>query len=196
VSVAVTPISLRIDRLTLFTGSQVAIRDFSAGMKTGALTWITGENGAGKSTLLRFLSKADASDSRVTFEPHPAITDITYYRPAMQVPEHVVVNAWLDFNRQLSDEPAGNADRLLPDVNGAALLTRLSTGEAKRMLLWSVLRRSTPFTFLDEPYEHLSPSAKSRLTDILQNRARAGVVIVATNQDVPDIPAKQVIELI
>jgi ABC-type cobalamin/Fe3+-siderophores transport system ATPase subunit len=195
VSVAVSPVSLRIDRLTLFAGGQAAIRDFSAAVLTGTLTWITGENGAGKSTLLRFLAAANARDSRVTFDPHPAFTDVTYYRPSMQAPEHVVVNAWLEFNRQLSAETYESADLLLPDVAGTALLTRLSTGEAKRMLLWSLLRRRTRYTFLDEPYEHLSPAAKSNLTDTLRKRAHDSVVVVATNQEVPDIAAKQVIEL-
>jgi ABC-type transport system involved in cytochrome c biogenesis ATPase subunit len=73
--------------------------------------------------------------------------------------------------------------------------TQLSTGEAKRLQLWSVLRVVRPFYVLDEPFEHLSPSAKLTLTKILSALATDAAVVVATNQEVPaDVPAR-VLEL-
>jgi ATPase subunit of ABC transporter with duplicated ATPase domains len=62
----------------------------------------------------------------------------------------------------------------------------LSTGEAKRLLLWGLLRANRGPLVLDEPYEHLSRDAKAALTDILRARAERNTVVVATNQDVPE----------
>ncbi|HEX7119539.1 MAG TPA: ATP-binding cassette domain-containing protein [Longimicrobiales bacterium] len=74
---------------------------------------------------------------------------------------------------------------LRPDVPPDRRLDRLSTGEAKRLMLEALLGRPASFLFLDEPYEHLSSSARDGLTAILVARARRSVVVVATNQPVP-----------
>lgn len=132
------------------------------------------------------------------FNPVPRREDVTFYVPAMGCPSLVTVTDWFRFNRSVL--PAARAalrddDEILPPVGEAARLRRLSTGEQKRLLLWSLLRRPTLFTFLDEPYEHLSPTAKTRLTDILYERAQSGVVVVATNQEVPRRPNTTIVEL-
>jgi ABC-type transport system involved in cytochrome c biogenesis ATPase subunit len=87
----------------------------------------------------------------------------------------------------LASQSSGTADVLL------ALWTRerkevgaLSTGEAKRLLLSAVLARPAPFLLLDEPYEHLSDGGREVLTKLLMDRCRGSVVVVATNQPVPE----------
>jgi ABC-type Mn2+/Zn2+ transport system ATPase subunit len=74
----------------------------------------------------------------------------------------------------------------LPAVPSDRLLTEVSTGEAKRILLHALLTRATEVTVLDEPYEHLSSAAKQALTHVLLERARNSIVVVATNQDIPE----------
>ncbi|MGQ0814138.1 MAG: ABC transporter ATP-binding protein [Gemmatimonadota bacterium] len=192
------PPYLEVDRLTVSARRGIVLKDMSFAAAAGTLTWIIGENGAGKSSLLRVLAMRAGGTGAVQLEPYPEITDITFYSPLMGVPANLTVASWLRFNTQLIAEDAlclGPDDPLLPAVSATARLTTLSTGEAKRLLLWSLLRVRRPFTFLDEPYEHLSPAAKSRLTDILVARAVGCVVVVATNQDVPNIPNKQIIEV-
>lgn len=198
VSTAVDSPFLEVQNLTVTSGKRMVVADLSLSAATGALVWITGENGAGKSSLLRVLAMRGAAAGTVRFSPAARLADITFYAPPMGVPAHTTAADWFAFTKaQAHDAPTllADSDPLVPDVAGSALLSRLSTGEAKRILLWSLLRLPRPFTFLDEPYEHLSPSAKARLTHILRDRALRGVVVVATNQDVPDGPSMQILNL-
>lgn len=84
---------------------------------------------------------------------------------------------------------------LRPSVPENRLLGRVSTGEAKRTLLEALLRKPAPFVFLDEPYEHLSARARDALTEVLVARAKTAVVVVATNQPIPDAAAGPVVQV-
>lgn len=156
--------------------------------RAGLLTWVTGENGAGKSRLLRELARSRTGVGRTA-----------YYHPTMGAPLHVTVADWLRLNEALlpadSATLLGRDDEFFPRVNAAARMTKLSTGEAKRLLLWSLLRMFTRYTFLDEPYEHLSPAAKARLTSVLRERSRNSIVVVATNQEIPAFDDMQIVEI-
>jgi ABC-type transport system involved in cytochrome c biogenesis ATPase subunit len=190
VPLTMTEPCLAAHHLSIWSGRRVVIKDLSFRAAAGRMLWLIGENGAGKSSLMRAL--ALRTEARGTIEAFPVLRDtaVSYYAPAMGVPRFVTVEAWISWNHHLmQDRPVElpDDDSLVPPVKPAALMTRLSTGEAKRLLLWSLLRVQTPFTFLDEPYEHLSPTAKTRLTEILAQRSQSSVVVVATNQDVPDI---------
>lgn len=188
VSPAVDAPSFGVNRLSITSGARVVVRDLTFSVAAGTLLWITGENGAGKSSLLRVLA-ARTVRPQVRFSPVPTLLDIAFYAPPMGVPANVTVEQWLAFSdASLNEVPLlDRNDALLPSVQPGALLTRLSTGETKRLLLWALLRADRPYTFLDEPYEHLSPAAKTRLTHILSERALTRVVVVATNQDIPAI---------
>lgn len=188
VSDAVVMPTLEVERLTLKSGRGIVLADFSLRAETGTMLWITGENGVGKSTLLRALALRATATGIIRFAPSPSLMDITFYAPIMGAPAHTTVAEWFRFNTELLPGERSSLaadDPFLPAVRPRSLLSALSTGEAKRLLLWSLLRTSRPFTFLDEPYEHLSPTAKARLTEILTDRSRTGVVVIATNQDVP-----------
>jgi ATPase subunit of ABC transporter with duplicated ATPase domains len=73
-------------------------------------------------------------------------------------------------------------------INDDSRFRTLSTGEAKRILLWSMLRQKAGPLILDEPYEHLSREGKTALSALLHSWAQHSVVVVATNQDVPMRP--------
>ncbi len=101
----------------------------------------------------------------------------------MRLPPRATVGEWLRFVAASGGEPPGV--RLGPGVPPDRLLGRLSTGEARRLLLEALLDRPAAFVFLDEPYEHLSQRAREALTGVLVARARVSVVVVSTNQPVP-----------
>jgi heme exporter protein A len=190
VSDAVTMPVLRIAGLRIRRGRTVVVDGLDLEHAAGRLAWITGENGAGKSSLLRVLAGRLRPESG-SLARSPADGATAYYQPGMALPADARVADWWRALGRASPPAAP----LTPEVEARRRVARVSTGEGKRLLLAAVLARPTPFTFLDEPYEHLSPNAKRDLTALLVARAAAGVVIVATNQDVPETGNPVVIRL-
>jgi ABC-type multidrug transport system ATPase subunit len=166
--------SLVVSDLTLHAGRRVIARNISFVSEPGRITWVIGENGAGKSTLIRMLARQ--------------VSSVAYYNPGMGIPTHTTLKIWQDRQDMLeaSFRIDSTVDELMPEISASTLLSRLSTGESKRVLLVSLLRSIRRFTFLDEPFEHLSPTSKRVLAAILARRSSESTVIVATNQDVPD----------
>lgn len=158
----------------------VVLDAFDLTLGPGRLAWVTGENGAGKSSLLRALAGRLLPEAgSVGLDPDATVR--AYYHPGMALPRDLRVGDWL---RLLGPSKAAEWE-LAPAVGPGVAIARLSTGECKRLLLTGILSRQAPFTFLDEPYEHLSPDGKATLTRILIERARVGVVVVSTNQEIP-----------
>lgn len=187
--------ALQVEHLTIIRRGRELVRDLSFTARVGELTWITGENGAGKSSLIRALGGRAVSGGRII--EHNVGARICY-APTMGVPQDVTVRSWFYFHHRIvkgGDALIADTDPFVPDVAASALLTALSTGEAKRLVLWSVLRAPADCLLLDEPYEHLSPSAKSRLTEILVGRSRQSIIVVATNQEVQGNTPNQLISI-
>lgn len=190
---AVTPPAgwrLRLEELSIRHGRTKIIDGFTWTHTPGRVAWVVGENGAGKSSLLRVLARrATPTGGTVAWCGPPALTpDLLYYQPAMRLPARAFESEWSDLLDALRgpEDAAPVPPRLTPPRRShPARFDRLSTGEAKRILLVGLLRRTAPFIFLDEPYEHLSEDAKAALTTALVERARSAVVVVATNQSVP-----------
>lgn len=179
---------LRVEGLSVRRGRSVLVRDFTWEHSAGRIAWVVGENGAGKSSLLRALAGRLRPLGQVAYSGPPGERlRIVYYHPGMRLPRGVRVGSWLRLIERLlsggrGSREIGLAPATLPPGRRAG---RLSTGEEKRLLLDAVLQRPAPVAILDEPYEHLSESARARLTGLLEARAREGIVILSTNQDLP-----------
>jgi ABC-type transport system involved in cytochrome c biogenesis ATPase subunit len=190
----VTP-SLVLHHLEVLAGTRVVVGPLSLEHGPGPVLWLTGENGAGKSSLLRAIARGAHYRGRIMLSQRDARA-LCYYAPTMHFAAGVTVHDWIGLHERWQREShhAELTDALLPaGVSGRVV--RLSTGEAKRLALWSLLRTRSSFYILDEPFEHLSPTAKSTLKSILAALASEAVVVVATNQDIPaDVPAR-VLEL-
>lgn len=188
---AVAPWKLRTEELGVRYRRHWLIHGLTWGHRPGRIAWVVGSNGAGKSSLLRVLAGRErpAAGRVERSGPPGADTDrVLFYHPDMRLPTGATVGDWHRMRAALEehDDLRPLDVRLDPDLPPARPLERLSTGEAKRLLLDALLRRDRPFIFLDEPYEHLSSDAREDLTAALVLRARRAVVVVATNQPVPD----------
>lgn len=161
--------SLVVDRLSLV-------------IRTGRAFWIIGPNGAGKSSLLRVLAGLARPDSGQVLLRSPNGRPPLYCHSEMRIPATATVRDWHHLTRRLLPADAARVrTALLPEVEGRRRVARLSTGERKRLLLDTLLRCPGPL-LLDEPFEHLSPDAKTALREHLRERARWQPVVVATNQ--------------
>ena len=170
---------LRLNELTVWRGPNRIVEELSLEIRSGSVFWIVGPNGAGKTSLLRVMAGLDSPVSgSVLREADGGV--FRYFHSEMALPRWSMVGAW----DRLVDRLEPGADpptALRPDLDGDRWIRRLSTGERKRLLLDALLRVPGPL-LLDEPYEHLSPDAKTALSDLLRQRARREVVAVVTNQ--------------
>ncbi|MFO7894170.1 MAG: ATP-binding cassette domain-containing protein [Longimicrobiales bacterium] len=171
--------TLTLNELTVRRGPNPVVSDLSLEVVPGSVFWIVGPNGAGKSSLLRVLAGLDSptAGSVVRGARHEPFH---YFHSEMALPGWSMVGAW-DRLVQRLDPRADAPTALRPELTGDRWIRRLSTGERKRLLLDALLRVPGSL-LLDEPYEHLSPEAKSALSRLLRDRARIEVVVVVTNQ--------------
>lgn len=177
---------LSCEELTIHSGGRVVVDRFSWAHSPPGVVWVSGANGSGKSSLLQVIAGwRKPSSGRVAWA-RSATDQLRYLAPAMQAPPALRVGDFVRFVRQFTPVPDEPTDGIYPEhVTDHAVFGRLSTGEAKRLLLWAALRHGHGPLILDEPYEHLARDAKAHLTEILRARAAHRLVMVATNQDMP-----------
>jgi ABC-type transport system involved in cytochrome c biogenesis ATPase subunit len=177
---------LAVEGLEIRRGRGVLVSPFSWTHQEGSIAWLVGENGTGKSSLLRVLAGRQLPHGgRVRWQGVGA--PLRYYSPTMSAPSDMRVKDWVDFvcSVRIADREAESIEALRPrTANPRRRFGVLSTGEAKRLLLWGLLRPLEGPLILDEPYEHLSREAKHALTAGLRGIARDTVVVVATNQEI------------
>jgi ABC-type multidrug transport system ATPase subunit len=174
---------LSLTDVTVRRGTSLVVEGLHLEVRPGSIFWVIGPNGAGKSSLLRVMAGLDRPAAGSVRRSAPPGSPFLYLHPEMGHPPAATVGDWERLVLRLM--PAGSAvsrTRLWPAVEPGRRVGRLSTGERKRLLLDALLRRPGSL-LLDEPFEHLSPVARSDLGAILDARARATVVVVATNQE-------------
>ncbi len=172
---------LTLNDVTVRRGANPVVSGLTVVIGPGAIFWVTGPNGSGKTSLLRVLAGLDAPLAG-TVTRAPTAEPFRYFHSEMRLPGWSVVGAWDRLVTRL-DPRAGPPTPLRPPITGSRWIRRLSTGERKRLLLDALVRTPGPL-LLDEPYEHLSPEAKTSLSALLRERSETDVVVVVTNQSV------------
>jgi len=181
--------ALRARGLFVRGGARAVVSGLDHDFENGGIHWVTGPNGAGKSTFLRVLAGVSSPAEGIVAISPPAEGSPApvrrYYHPDMRLPPEIRAWDWIRFIAPRKE--GGGPDGLLPPhLNSRTRIRDISTGEEKRLVLWSILASRGDILVLDEPFEHLSAEAKGELTLALDGRARRSVVVVATNQAVPE----------
>jgi ABC-2 type transport system ATP-binding protein len=187
---------LEIDAISKRYGDTVAVNELSFDVRTGELFGFVGRNGAGKTTTMRIVLGVLAAD-RGEVRWSGRRLDLTSRRRIGYMPEERGLYPKMRIAEQLTylGELHGMAGR---DAAAAALvwlerfdlaergnaeLQSLSLGNQQRIQLAAALVFSPEVLVLDEPFAGLDPVAVDVLTEVLRERAKAGVAVIFSSHE-------------
>lgn len=183
--------ALHIDRLTKRFGDVQALTDMSFSVNPGEIYGFVGSNGAGKSTTMRIalgVLEADSGEVRLGNTPmNDSLRRRIGYMPeerGLYAKEKIADQ--LKFLGQLYGMSASaaqhSANQLLERLGLAERandkLETLSLGNQQRVQLAASLIHSPELLILDEPFSGLDPVAVNVMSEMLVDRAKAGVPVV------------------
>ncbi len=183
--------ALHIDHLNKSFGETKALTDMTFSVHPGEVYGFVGSNGAGKSTTMRIaLGVLSADSGEVRFGGEPMNDDLR--RRIGYMPEERGLYAKEKLADQLTffgrlhglDGPAArrNAENLLEQLGlGERMedrLDALSLGNQQRVQLAASLVHDPELLILDEPFSGLDPVAVEVMSEMLLERARAGVPVM------------------
>ncbi len=154
----------------------------------GVCIALSGPSGAGKSLILRALADLEPNGGTVTLD---GIERERFSAPEWrrQVGYLAADAGWwaATVGEHMADTDAARAllPRLhLPDDALAWAVSRLSTGERKRLALVRLLIQAPDFLLLDEPASGLDPEAAGAVDTLVQAHQAAGAGILLVTHDV------------
>ena len=183
--------TLEFDKICKRYGDLVALDEMSFDITGGEVFGFVGSNGAGKTTTMRIalgVLTADSGEVRwdgepVTFETRRRIGYMPEERglyPRMKVGEQLVYLARL---HGLSPGAASERTRAWTERLGVSArlddeVQKLSLGNQQRVQLASALVHDPSVLILDEPFSGLDPVAVEVMSDVLREKAAAGVPVL------------------
>ena len=179
---------LTLSNLSKRFGSLQALDRLSLSLEAGEIVGFVGANGAGKSTTMRIVMGVLAADcGTVTWKGSPvdaatrrAIGYMPEERglyPRMKVAEQLVYLARLHGLSASSAKAAANqwTERLGLEERRGDEVQSLSLGNQQRVQLAAALVSDPELLILDEPFSGLDPVAVDVMSQVLLERAAAGV---------------------
>src|SRR5690554_92117 len=183
--------TLEIDGLSKSFGPVHALRDLSFEVRAGEIFGFVGSNGAGKTTAMRIMLGVLAADAgEVRWDG--AALDLEARREVGYMPEErglypkMKVADQLHFFAQLHGMSASDAreaverwtDRLAVGHRRSDAVEKLSLGNQQRVQLAAALVHNPRILVLDEPFSGLDPVAVDVMSEVLRERAAAGVPVI------------------
>ena len=162
----------------------------------GTIHVVTGPNGSGKTTLLRLVSGLEKPTSgRVIFQMNDKIIEPSGLRnllglvsPDLGMYSQLSSLENLKFFAALRGISAGEMQikKLLEKFQLKGEINRpivtFSTGMKQRLKLALALLNEPLFLLMDEPSTNLDAAGKELVADIIEEQARKGVILIATNE--------------
>ena len=183
--------ALEIDTITKRYGDTVALDGVSVDVRPGEILGFVGSNGAGKTTTMRIALGVLAADSgQVRLDGRPVDLDVRRtigympeergLYPKMKVGEQLTYLAELHGLRRSEARRATArwAERLGIAARLADPVDALSLGNQQRVQLAAALVHDPAVLVLDEPFSGLDPVAVDVMSDVLREKARAGVPVL------------------
>ncbi|GGC75015.1 ATP-binding cassette domain-containing protein [Hoyosella rhizosphaerae] len=182
---------LTVDHITKRYGDLVALDGVSFSVAPGELFGFVGSNGAGKTTTMRIILgvlSSDGGEVRIDDKPVDFATRQTIgympeergLYPKMKVGDQLAYLAQLHGLNPADAQTAVHrwAERLEIEDKLGKELQALSLGNQQRVQLAAALIHDPKVLVLDEPFSGLDPVAVDVMTDVLRDKANAGVPVI------------------
>jgi ABC-type sugar transport system ATPase subunit len=203
-------VALRMTGISKRFGPVQALSDVSFTVRAGTVHGLVGENGAGKSTLMKILAgvyRPDAGTIKIDAQscefdnPRQALAaGISMIYQDLDLAEHLTVAE----NVFLGDEPAGffsfMADRRAMvknaadlagtfnfDIDPAAVVAELSTGDCQIVEIIKALARNASIIVMDEPTSSLSETEAERLFAVVRGLREKGISVIYISHRLEEI---------
>ena len=182
---------LELDGLVRTFGEVVALDDLSFEVSPGELCGFLGPNGSGKTTAMRCVVGVTGPDAgSVRWQGRPL--DLEARRRTGYMPEERGLYPRMRIHEQLTylarlhgmtaADAAASAGRWIERLGLADrrddAVEQLSLGNQQRVQLAAALVHDPVLLVLDEPFSGLDPIAVDVMSDVLRERADAGVAVV------------------
>ena len=173
--------------LTVRGLARSGLRPFDLDLAAGECVAMMGPSGAGKTLVLRAIADLDPNEGRVGFEqvdrdaiPAPRWRRLVGYLPAEP-------GWWADLAGDHFGDLAAARDAVaalgLPAEVLGAPVSRLSTGERRRVALARLLVQRPRVLLLDEPTSGLDEASTMRVEQVLRQRLAAAAAILMATHD-------------
>jgi iron complex transport system ATP-binding protein len=204
---------IAFERVTVARNGRVALDEVTLSIDAGEHVAIIGPNGSGKSTLIKTVARElypvvrPGSAVRLlgrerwnVFELRSQLGIVsndlmaTCTRPLTA--EHVVISGFFSSigiwpHHLVTDAMRKKAQEVLDRLEvphlADRLLTELSSGEARRVLIGRALVHDPATLLLDEPTNSLDFRAMQDLRDVFRRLAQSGIGILLVTHHLPDI---------
>ncbi len=205
-----TTAALRMTGISKRFGPVQALRDVTLAVRTGAVHALVGENGAGKSTLMKILAGVYQPDTGA-IEIHGREQSFTNPAQALEagvsmiyqeldlaerltVAENIFLGAEpkgaLPFtisHKRMIAQAARLAQRFRFDIDPAARVEDLATGDCQIVEILKALRRKASILVMDEPTSSLSEREAKRLFAVVRRLRGEGLAIVYISHRLEEI---------
>ncbi len=205
-----TGVALRMTGISKSFGPVQALSDVSFTVRGGTVHALVGENGAGKSTLVKILAgvyrpdkgSIEIHEKPYTFDkPEQALAvGVSMIYQDLDLAEHLTVAE----NVFLGNEPAGFlpftvdykamvnrtaelAESFNFDIDPAAVVSQLSTGDCQVVAIIKALARKASIIVMDEPTSSLAEAEVERLFEIVRRLRKSDISVVYISHRLEEI---------
>ena len=177
-----------------YSGGHQALKGIDLDIRQGEILALLGPNGAGKTTLISTIcGLVTPSSGSVTVDGHDIIKDYRVTRKLIGlVPQELTLGAFdvvvdtVRFSRGLFGLAPDHAkvDEILSDLSLSdkkdSIVTRLSGGMKRRVLIAKALAHEPRILFLDEPTAGVDVELRKDMWALVEKLRQSGVTIILT----------------
>ena len=162
-------------------GSFTAVDDVDFAIEPGEVVGLVGANGAGKTTLIRMiLGLLEPSHGQIRLFGEPQTREqrrrIGYVPQNLGLYRDLTAGENLEFRAQAF----GSATADLSAQGGSGLVGDLPLGAQRRAAFAAATQHSPELLVLDEPTSGVSPLSRTKLWNLIRERAEAGVAVLVS----------------